>query len=189
MMQCLFDANEKYWWWLDGMENINFLHSANNFTMKQSPVQDWLGSCSTTWDSKKEIKTRKRRNTVIEVERRIPQIYNWMRNGSLQYIFGRSKQKSPSIEITKGRSSSSIGVSKNGENWQVLINWGKYKKYIGTFSSEKQAAITYDFYAICLHLSKAKTNFSYDQELITEMIASYNSKSKSFDASRFIDRL
>lgn len=62
-------------------------------------------------------------------------------------------------------------------------------KYIGTFVNEKQAAITYDFYAICLHLAKAKPNFTYDSQLIAEMVDSYDSISKTFDATRFIDRV
>ena len=61
------------------------------------------------------------------------------------FIIGKAKIRPQSYKTPKGRGSSYVGVSKNGENWQVLINYGNFKKYIGTFSSEKQAAITYDF--------------------------------------------
>ena len=52
------------------------------------------------------------------------------------------------MKLRKEEGHAMLEYQKNGENWQVLINYGKFKKYIGTFSSEKQAAITYDFYSI-----------------------------------------
>ena len=105
------------------------------------------------------------------------------------YITCSVKPRSSKLDEENNRSSTFIGVSKNGDNWQVLINNGKFKKYIGTYSNEKIAAITYDFYAICLKLSKAKTNFLYSSELITEMIQCYNFNTKKFNASSFVNRL
>ena len=190
MVQYIFEASEKYCWCLNGIWDCQSLNQTAYYSIIQSNyMHEFCGLSQTGFEQKKEIKTRKRRNAVIDIDSKISQIFTWIRNGSLHYIFGRSKQKSPFLENSKGRSSDYIGVSKNGENWQVLINNGKYKKYIGTYASEKQAAITYDFFAICLHLSKAKTNFSYDQELITEMIASYDYSAKKFDATNFINRV
>eukprot|EP00345_Euplotes_harpa_P017447 CAMPEP_0168337688 /NCGR_PEP_ID=MMETSP0213-20121227/12349_1 /TAXON_ID=151035 /ORGANISM="Euplotes harpa, Strain FSP1.4" /LENGTH=65 /DNA_ID=CAMNT_0008343245 /DNA_START=333 /DNA_END=526 /DNA_ORIENTATION=+ len=37
------------------------------------------------------------------------------------------------------RRSRFIGVSKNSHNWQVLLNLGNSKKYIGTYSTEEEA--------------------------------------------------
>ena len=62
-------------------------------------------------------------------------------------------------------------------------------KYVGTFSSEKEAAITYDFYSICLHPHNARTNFTYSAYLIAEMLRSYDVESKTFNASNFIERV
>jgi len=64
------------------------------------------------------------------------------------------------------RRSQFIGVLRNGKRWQVLINVGKKKKYIGTYAEEKEAAIVHDFYSIGLNGVGAKTNFSYDQTLV-----------------------
>ena len=66
-----------------------------------------------------------------------------------------------------------VGVLRNRERWQVLINEGKKKRYIGTYSTEVEAAIVNDFYSIGINFLKAKTNFHYSQELIISMIESY----------------
>jgi hypothetical protein len=89
-------------------------------------------------------------------------------------------------EDNSGRRSMFIGVSKNGQNWQVLINMGKFKKYIGTYPTEKEAAIAYDFYSICLHLKKAKTNFTYDRDVLLDMIQCYKENKNVFDPVRFL---
>ena len=189
-MQYIFNAHEKYWWWLDKVGPSSFIPTPtiNNFENNQAIGREMIESYA-FGTNVKEIKTRKRRNSVLDIENWISDIYRLIRTGCLTYIYGRTKQRLFQYDTPKGRSSNYVGVSKNGENWQVLINCGKFKKYIGTFSSEKQAAITYDFYSICLHLSKAKTNFSYDSQLILEMVECYNRKAKTFDASRFVDRV
>jgi len=74
---------------------------------------------------------------------------------------------------TSKRRSKFIGVLKNGFRWQVLINAGRVKKYIGTFWDEKEAAVVHDFFSIGLNGLKAKTNFSYSQDIIVEMIENY----------------
>ena len=84
-----------------------------------------------------------------------------------------------------GRRSRYIGVSKNGDNWQVLVNMGKFKKYIGTYVDEKEAAVAYDFYTICLHSTKAKTNFAYKKGMILDMINHYTNNSKVFNPKHF----
>ena len=47
------------------------------------------------------------------------------------------------------------------------------KIYIGSYRSEKEAAIAFDFYCILHHSLKAKTNFSYTKDCIINMIAGY----------------
>ena len=171
------------------MENINWLPlSTQNYVFNKGFDQDRFMIPPAYIEPIKEIKTRKRKNTVLNVENSFQDLFHLIENGSLQIILGRIKQRS-ALETPKSRSSNYVGVSKNGDNWQVLINCGKFKKYIGTFANEKEAAISYDFYAICLHLSKAKTNFTYDSQLILEMIQSYNRKSKVFDPSQIISKV
>ena len=138
-------------------------------------------------DPRTEVRWRKRRGLALEVGKWVDKIYKLMLDGSLTFIVGKSKVKLSYYDSPKPRSSNYIGVSKNGENWQVLINWGKSKRYIGTYFNEMEAAITYDFYSICLHFSNAKTNFTYDLKLINLMMNCYDNKRKKFYASRFIE--
>ena len=83
-------------------------------------------------------------------------------------------------EINKNRGlrgSKYRGVSKNGNQWQVLIMINKKKKYIGNYKNEEEAASSYDIVAIQNHGSKAKTNFYYtpeEIERIRKMKINYN---------------
>lgn len=90
---------------------------------------------------------------------------------------------------TSSRRSQYIGVLGNGKRWQVLINVGKKKKYIGTYGQEKEAALVHDFYSIGLNGLNAKTNFSYNGEFIQEMITSFYENESSFDPARFLGRV
>ena len=53
------------------------------------------------------------------------------------------------------------GVSRNGNNWQVLIMANNKKYFIGNYPSEELAARIYDIYAIKKRGIKARTNFPY----------------------------
>ena len=64
------------------------------------------------------------------------------------------------------RGSKYRGVSKNGNQWQVLIMINKKKRYIGNYKNEEEAASSYDIVAIQNHGNKAKTNFYYTPEEI-----------------------
>ena len=76
-------------------------------------------------------------------------------------------------EIKKNKKSyrSSIyrGVSKNGNNWQVLLMNNKRTYYLGNFQSEKIAARIYDIFSLKLRGNKAITNFSYGNEIINKI--------------------
>ena len=71
------------------------------------------------------------------------------------------------------RRSAYVGVLSNRGKWQVLLNEGSIKKYIGTYESEVEAAIVNDFYSIGINFLKAKTNFNYSSDLVMSMIESY----------------
>ena len=86
-----------------------------------------------------------------------------------------SKEAPLNVKI-KQRGSKYRGVSRNGNQWQVLIMVNKKKRYIGTYLTEEQAARAYDRAALQNHLYKAKTNFDYTPEEIKEIINSANNK-------------
>ena len=67
------------------------------------------------------------------------------------------------------RGSKYRGVSKNGNQWQVLIMIDKKKRYIGNYKTEEEATSTYDIVAIQNHGNKAKTNFYYSSDEILQI--------------------
>lgn len=75
-----------------------------------------------------------------------------------------SKRKSTRTKNMGSGRSKFIGVSMNGPNWQALISVNKKKTYIGTFTSQYDAAKEYDKYSIVLNNLSAKTNFNYTKD-------------------------
>jgi hypothetical protein len=69
------------------------------------------------------------------------------------------------------RGSKYRGVSKNGNQWQVLIMFRNSKSYIGTYSSEELAARVYDISAIKNKGVKAITNFNYSPKQINNILS------------------
>ena len=67
------------------------------------------------------------------------------------------------------RSSRFRGVSKNGNQWQVLLMHKKGKSYVGSYNSEELAAKIYDILAIKYRGVKARTNFKYNYEQIKKI--------------------
>lgn len=66
--------------------------------------------------------------------------------------------------INKGQRGSKFrGVSKNGNQWQVLIMVKKRKNYFGSYDTEYHAARVYDLVAIQNYGNRAKTNYLYSQ--------------------------
>lgn len=94
---------------------------------------------------------------------------------SEQFIIG--KRKSHRSEFQSNRRSNYIGVSRNGPHWQALIWINKRKTYIGTYSSEIQAARAFDLYSILLHGLVAKTNSSYSKDEIVSMLKEFQESS------------
>ena len=137
----------------------------------------------------KLIKKRKRRNFLPNLDSDLMKILQQARNGDLKDLFSEKKLMKSQINKSSRRSSQFIGVSKNGDNWQSLINHGHSKKYIGTYSTEIEAAIAYDFFAIALQGSKSRLNFRYNCEILVEMINSYYEDERTFIPNKFIPKL
>jgi hypothetical protein len=135
------------------------------------------------------VRKRRRKNGLPDLASNLQKIHE--RISSQQKINLEGSEKS-SRGLHNGKSkrrSRYIGVLRNGNRWQVLINVGKKKKYIGTYEKEKIAAIAHDFYSIGLNMLSAKTNFSYDESIIAEMIDSYLDSGHNFNPSAFAGRI
>ena len=103
-----------------------------------------------------------------------------------------SKNIKPLTKITfirkNKRSSRYRGVSKNGNQWQVLFMFNKSKNYIGSYNSEEYAARIYDILVLKYRGVKARTNFIYNHEQI-QMIKDMNIDIKSKNIDEFIEKL
>ena len=124
-------------------------------------------------------------NSDINIQNKSKNIYN--NNNNIKNISNQSNnyetnyvhQKKNKIKfINRGlRGSKYRGVSKNGNQWQVLIMLNKSKSYIGTYPSEEIAARIYDMIALQNRGEKAKTNFFYNNDEIKKL-CSLNIKQK-----------
>jgi hypothetical protein len=104
-------------------------------------------------------------------------------NGTNSHQYSNNFQKSKKILfINVGRRRSKYrGVSKNGNQWQVLFMVNKNKSYVGTYTSEDFAARVYDIMAIKNRGNKAKTNFIYSETQIRKICnTEIDIKSKNF---------
>ena len=86
------------------------------------------------------------------------------------------------------RSSRFRGVSKNGNQWQVLMMHKKGKSYVGSYTSEETAARIYDILAIKYKGIKARTNFKYTYQQIKK-IGDSKIDIKASDINEIITRL
>jgi len=93
---------------------------------------------------------------------------------SLNVIIVNGKKKAKSRQgPTSNKRSTFVGVSRNGPHWQGLITINKRKTYIGSYRTEEQAGLAFDFYSLLLHSLSAKTNFNYTKEDIVDMIVNF----------------
>ncbi|CAI2373797.1 unnamed protein product [Moneuplotes crassus] len=137
----------------------------------------------------KPIKERKRRNAEVNCTKQLLHILKLIDNNVFTGLKARSK--SPDCRTkshNQDRGSKYIGVSKNGNNWQVLITMNKHKTYLGTFT-KIQAALVYDFHSIAFNGAKAKVNFTYTADCVRDMINSYFSNGNKFNPQQFEDRV
>ena len=133
-------------------EKVN--QNNNNITNKTESV------LSTNTENNNEIKVLKN-NKVVYVNSYLlnsPSTSKKLKKLKKITFIGKSK-----------RSSQFRGVSKNGNQWQVLLMFKKSKSYVGSYNSEEIAAKIYDILAIKLRGVKARTNFKYSYEQIKKI--------------------
>ncbi|CAI2376452.1 unnamed protein product [Moneuplotes crassus] len=135
------------------------------------------------------IKTKKTRKTLPCIAKNLNMILQMVECNQEVSFTATTKSSRGLHNGTSKRRSRYIGVLGNGTRWQVLINVRGKKKYIGTFGSEKEAAIVHDFYAIGLNGLEANTNFSYDGMTVQDMIMNYFTNDSCFTPSEFATRV
>ena len=136
-------------------------------------------------EQQEPAKQRKRRSNLPNIDRNLKKILGLIKD-SKEIVFEHNDKSSRGLHNGQSnRRSQFIGVLKNGHRWQVLINVGKVKKYIGTFWDEMEAALVHDFYCIGINGKRAKTNFTYDSNMLENMITSYYNSDKVFNPSLF----
>lgn len=151
----------------DTYQNDPFLPKTESLLIDKEATDDF------SKEKKVEIKPRKRRNSLPEIDEKLKDLHSKLKDGRIAMIHSSEKWDTGIPNYFSVRRSKFIGVSRNGKNWQVLINVGDMKKYIGTYSSQHKAAIAYDFYSIALHGTKAKTNFSYSGQQLLILVEKF----------------
>ena len=61
------------------------------------------------------------------------------------------------LQVAFHRGSRYRGVSMNGTKWQALLMVNKHKRYLGSYTTEEEAAVAYDMHSFLLHGLKVKT--------------------------------
>jgi hypothetical protein len=103
---------------------------------------------------------------------RLLNVISSVTSSNVTLVVSNKKAESKEGPLSSKRSSY-IGVSLNGPNWQALVTIMKRKTYIGSYKTQHQAAIAFDFYSLLLHSLAAKTNFSYTKEDIYNMLYNF----------------
>lgn len=134
------------------------------------------------------VRRRKRRSKQLDISNQLRSLLDKIYSGTLlddcfQNIAKR-RFRNPLLK----RSSKYVGVSRNGGNWQALINDGTGKRYVGTFATEEEAGLAYDLYALALQGPGHKTNFRYSVHTVVAMAESYLMTNGCFEPSQFLSR-
>lgn len=150
-----------------------------------------LSKCKTksSASASSQLRKRMRKRSLPNISKNLDKMLNEITNNVWFMIKGRKKTMRGTHNGASIRRSKFMGVSRNGNHWQTLINVDRKKRYINTFTSELEAAITFDFYSIGIHGWNAKTNFSYNGEFLMQMISSFKSSDGNFDPSDFVQAI
>lgn len=147
------------------------------FSMKsliQDTSNNGLESTSSSYLNKKRSS-----NDVLDSSKTEIQKVKLIKNNKIVYVSESSnknltkknKQQKKFTFVNRGqRGSRYRGVSKNGNQWQVLIMINKSKSYVGSYATEDLAARIYDIVSLKNHGNKAKTNFNYSKQEIKQLI-------------------
>ena len=157
----------QYWFWIPQRKL-----SHDSFHNSSTQGEELVIKQTSRWiKSRKKNRLLKSRNTTEGLHNLSKILHDCVDNG--QTVIKRStKSKCNSQHFKSGRRSSYIGVSKNGDVWQALIVIDSKKTYIGSYYTEEEAAIAYDFYSIVIKQFAEKTNFDYTLRLIKKMVQS-----------------
>ena len=181
-----FQINQAYLNMVDSSESTLDLKLLNAFCLWniQKQIDGIKCSCDNQTKSnsmkKTSIKSKQsyREDSKIDiwVDKVIKMLGRIVGNSSI-IIHGKKKFE----RTTRSRRRSSyIGVSKNGPSWQSMITVKKLKTYLGTYHTQQEAAMAFDFYSILAHGLVAKTNFNYSKDAIMIMISNYKSNGDIF---------
>lgn len=133
--------------------------------------------------------SKRRKGKIPNIDKSLRKLVDLLKNNEVSGFKCRPKNIKGCFKNNSNRRSKYIGVSRNGNSWQVLINVKNQKKYIGGFTNEIRAAMAYDFYTMALRGADAKTNFDYDNELVLEMVNNYFAMDNQFDPSLYESRV
>ncbi|CAI2385574.1 unnamed protein product [Moneuplotes crassus] len=119
-------------------------------------------------DNSQNIKRRKSRSFKLDIKPSLIRVRRKILSSGITAFFSSPKKTRGTADVTLGRRSRYIGVSKNNSHWQAMINSRRDKKYIGTYLTELEAARIYDIYAIAIQGVRAPLNFNYSTaEMLT----------------------
>ena len=135
------------------------------------------------------VKQRKRKTRLPNLDYHLKNIMKLINKGRFVSFESKNKTTRGLHNGESERRSRYIGVLKSRTGWQVLINVGKTKRYIGTYFTENQAALVHDFYSIGINGLKAKTNFEHEASQLLEMISDYYKKDKAFNPALYDQKL
>ena len=124
-----------------------------------------------------EIKVFKNRK-IVYINQSLLNSYNTSKN--------LKKVKNIAFIGKTKRSSKYRGVSKNGNQWQVLFMDHNKKSYVGSYCSEEVAARIYDILEMKKRGIKARTNFKYNN-IQMKRIKDMDIDIKSKNINDFID--
>ena len=177
---------EKYWW-CPFNEYVSFVGQTKDKWF-ENQIQFLIDNKSSLY-SPENLINHSRRSFLPDIDDNLTKILKFIWKGNRIKFEHSTKSARGLYHGVSKRRSQYIGVLKGKAKWQVLINEGKIKKYIGTYPTELEAAIAHDFYSIGINGLNAKTNFNYNEVQVASMIQCYFESNKIFDPSIFASHM
>ena len=158
---------------------INTSHDENNINSNNKELFIITQEKNAKDNKNNEIKVFKNKK-IVYINQSLLNSYNTSKN--------LKKVKNIAFIGETKRSSKYRGVSKNGNQWQVLFMNHNKKSYVSNYSSEEVAARIYDILEIKKRGIKARTNFKYN-DFQMKKIKDMDIDIKSKNINDFIDKL